>query len=147
MIEKLRRKKRWCTAVCIVGAIPLMMLAVGDTAPGLQVVSGFLVLGIGFAGHMAAGRIDSKIRQAMDEDNRQKPLLTVSATVVSYRVGYQHRSSGRHGVRSTPYWYVTFRTSRYGDVELQVSHDVYMACPKNRQGTLTYQGWQFISFK
>lgn len=147
MIEKHRRTKRVCAALCIIASIPLMMLAVGDTAPGLQVASGFLVLGIGFAGHMAVGRIDSKIRQKMETDNEQKPVNTAPATVISYRVRYQHRGGGRYGIRSTPYWYVTFRTGKHGDVELQVSHDVYMACPKNRQGMLTWQGWRFISYK
>lgn len=147
MIEKLRRRKRWCTTICIIAAIPLMMLAAGDTAPAVKAASAFLLLAVGIAGSVAVRRIDSKLYQTKTEDNRQKPVITASATVVSYCVRYRHRSTGRSGIRSTPYWYVTFRTDKHGDVELQVSHDVYMACPKNRQGTLTWQGWRFISYK
>lgn len=148
MIEKLRRTKKICIAI---GVIAVILLLIAATSPSKDIsdIALLLLLVVVLTAGIVDTKLNSKINRLLKEENDKKPIIATTAVVVSSRVWHKYTSTGsRNGlVRTTPYWYVTFRTLKHGDVELNVPHDVYMAVQTQKRGNLRYQGWKFISFR
>ncbi len=148
MIEKLKRKKKYWTIISVVVAV--LLLAVAVTAPReISAIAAFSLIALIVASGVIEKRIDARINHLLEEENRSKPVINTPAIVVSSRTWHKYWSYGGHRatIRTTTYWYVTFRTLKHGDVELNVPRDLYLAAQKGRHGNLRYQGWKFISFR
>ena len=148
MIEKLRRTKRWCSIIGLFIALLLLAVAL-NTSGGVSAIAGWSLMAVFIVTGMIEKNIDGRINRLLEEENRSKPVINTPATVISSRIWHKYWTYGGHKatIRSTPYWYVTFRTPKHGDVELNVPHDVYLAAHKGKCGNLRYQGWKFISFR
>ena len=148
MIGKLRRTKRCCSIIGLVVALLLFAVAV-TTSGDASAIAAFSLIAVMIVTGVIEKNIDGRINQILEEENRSKPVINTQATVVSSRIWHKYWTYGGHKatIRSTPYWYVTFRTLKHGDVELNVPHDVFLASQKGKCGNLRYQGWRFISFR
>ena len=148
MIEKLKQKKKYCTITSSV--VALLLLVVAITSPrGASAIAAFCLIAVVVVSSVVENHLAGKINRLLEEENRSKPIISTSATVVSSRMCRKLWTYGGHRapIQATSYWYVTFRTLKHGDVELYVPHDIYLAAQKGKQGNLCYQGWKFISFR
>lgn len=76
------------------------------------------------------------------QDNLQKPITTVEATVISHRTVRE-----RVGRRQTAmYYHVLFRTVEGKRLEFRVSELDYDDFDVGETGPLRYRGWEFLSF-
>lgn len=148
MIDKLRRTKRYFDIISTVVGLPLLVTAV-TTSGTVSAIAAFSLIALIVVTGVFENRFNARINRLLEEENRRKPIVNTPATVVSSRIWHKYWTYGGHRatIRSTPYWYVTFRTPKHGDVELNVPHEVFLASQKGKHGNLRYQGWKFISFR
>lgn len=148
MIDKLRRTKRYFDIISTVVGL-LLLVTVVTTSGTVSAIAAFSLIALIVVTGVFENRFNARINRLLEEENRCKPIVNTPATVVSSRIWHKYWTYGGHRatIRSTPYWYVTFRTPKHGDVELNVPHDIFLASPKGRHGNLRYQGWKFISFR
>lgn len=148
MIEKLKRARR---IFAIAGAAVILLLLIAAAVLPRDalvfVVPGLIAAVIASVADVR--KIDDRLRRLYEEENRSKPEVVTPAAVVSVCIRRRYWSYGGHraSMRSTPCWYVTFRTPEHGDVELSVPQEVYLAAHRGKQGNLRFQGWRFISFR
>lgn len=148
MIEKLKRTKRCCTIISFV--VALLLLVVATTASrATSAIAAFCLIAVVVVSSVIENHLAGRINRLLEEENRSKPVINTPATVVSSRMCRKLWTYGGHRatIHATPYWYVTFRTLKHGDVELHVPHDIYLAAQIGKQGNLRYQGWKFISYR
>ncbi len=141
-IDKLKRQRRICLAVCFL-LIFMTVLLVKRFGDGMVVL--FFVMMLITA--IFDNHFSSRIGQLQEEWQRSQPLRTEWATVVRRRVAHGYRAGSR-GVHSTwDNWCITFQTDRSGKVEMVVPRDVYLAVTEGKRGLLKHRGKQFHSFQ
>lgn len=148
MIERLKRTKRYCTIISF--ALALLLLVAATTSSGeASAIAAFSLIAVVVVTGVIENWIAGRINRLLEEENRSKPVINTPATVLSSRTWHKYWTYGGHRatIHTTTYWYVTFRTLKHGDVELNVPHDVYLAAQTGKTGNLRYQGWKFISFR
>lgn len=148
MIEKLKRARR-IFAIAGAAVILLLLIAAAVLPHDALVIAALALIAAVIAAVAGVRKIDDRLRSLYEEENRSKPEVVTPATVVSVRIHRRYWSYGGHraSLRSTPCWYVTFRTPGHGDVELSVPQEVYLAALRGKRGNLRFQGWKFISFR
>lgn len=88
----------------------------------------------------------ARILYSWRQDNRA-PRLTVEAWVTDKHAHTQSQHAGAaHGVRTTTWYYVTFRVESGDELRFSVGRAVYHNLAVGVCGRLTFQGTRFLDF-
>ena len=138
------RIAQWICGAVMIAA--MVVVAVGrDKVPdGVMIGAAVLLI----AAMIAGMALESKRREALARQQKDAPVLTDMASIVSRRVAHRYTGGGRGGhFTSHDTWCMTFSTAAHGKVELAVDWDTWQHNPDGTRGELRWKGTQLIRFR